>query len=60
MVQLSHPYMNPRKSIVLNIQTFVDKVMPLLFNRLSRFVIAFLAVSKHLIHDDVIFEYIVK
>ena len=52
--------MTTGKIIALTIQTFVSKVMSLLFNRLSRFVIAFLAVSKHLIHDDVIFEYIVK
>ena len=41
MVQLSHPYMTTRKAIVLTIWTFVDKVMSLLFNILSRFVIAF-------------------
>ena len=39
MVQLSHPYMTPRKTIALTIQTFVDKVMSLLFNMLSRLVI---------------------
>ena len=42
MVQLSHPYMTTRKTIALAIQTFVGKVMSLLFNMLSRFVIAFL------------------
>ena len=60
MVQLSHLYVATGKIIALTIQTFVSKVMSLLFNRLSRFVIAFLAVSRHLIHDDGIFEYIVK
>ena len=48
MVQLSHPYMTLRKTIVLTIQTFVGKVMSLLFNMLSRFVIAFLLRSEHL------------
>ena len=52
--------MTTGKIIALTIQTFISKVMSLLFNRLSRFVIAFLAVSKHLLHDYVIFEYIVK
>ena len=41
MVQLSHPYMTTGNMIALTIQTFVGKVMPLLFNTLSRFVIAF-------------------
>ena len=59
VVQFSHPY-TTGKTIALTIWTFVSKVMSLLFNRLSRFVIAFLAVSRHLIHDDGIFEYIVK
>ena len=49
MVQLSHPYMTVRKTLALTIQTFVDKVMSLLFNKLSRFVIAFLPRSKHLL-----------
>ena len=48
MVQLSHPYMITGKTIALTIQTFVSKVMSLLFNGLSRFVIAFLPRSKHL------------
>ena len=39
MVQLSHPYMTAGKTIGLTIWTFVDKVMSLLFNMLSRFVI---------------------
>jgi len=41
MVQLSYPYMTTWKTIVLAIQTFVSKIMSLLFNTLSRFVIAF-------------------
>ena len=40
MVQLSHPYMTTRKTITLTIWTFVGKVMSLLLNTLSRFVIA--------------------
>ena len=47
MVQLSHPYMTTGKTIVLSRQTFVGKVMSLLFNTLSRFAIAFLPRSKH-------------
>ena len=42
MVQLSHPYMTTGKTIALTRQTFVGKVMSLLFNVLSRLVIAFL------------------
>ena len=49
MVQLSHPYMTIGKTIVLTIWTFVSKVMSLLFNMLSSFVIAFLPRSKHLL-----------
>ena len=45
-VQLSHPYMTTGKTIALTIQTFVGKVMSLLFNMLSRLVIAFLPRSK--------------
>ena len=41
-VQLSHPYMTTRKTIAFTRQTFVSKVMPLLFNMLSRLVIAIL------------------
>ena len=48
MVLLSHPYMTSGKTIALTRQTFVSKVMSLLFNMLSRFVIAFLPRSKHL------------
>ena len=42
MIQLSHPYMTAGKTTALTIQTFVGKVMSLLFNMLSRFFIAFL------------------
>ena len=49
IVQLSHPYMTTEKTIALTRQTFVDKVMSLLFNMLSRFVITFLPRSKHLL-----------
>ena len=49
MVQLSHPYMTTGKTIALTIWTFVSKVMSLLFDMLSRFVIAFLPRSKHLL-----------
>ena len=49
MVQLSHLYMATGKTIALTIWTFVGKVMSLLFNTLSRFVIAFLPRSKHLL-----------
>ena len=43
MVQLSHPYMTTRKAMALTRWTFVSKVISLLFNMLSRFVIAFLS-----------------
>ena len=49
MVQLSHPYMTTGKILALTTWTFVSKVMPLLFNMLSRLVIAFLPRSKHLL-----------
>ena len=49
IVQLSHPYMTTEETTALTIWTFVSKVMSLLFNTLSRFVIAFLPRSKHLI-----------
>ena len=48
MVQLSHPYMTTGKTIAFTTQTFVHKVMSLLFNTLSRFVTAFLLRRKHL------------
>ena len=49
MVQLSHPYMTTGKTMALNRWTFVGKMMSLLFNMLSRWVIAFLPRSKHLL-----------
>ena len=49
LVQLSHPYMTTRKTIALTRQTFVGKVMSLLYNTLSGFVIASLPRSKHLL-----------
>ena len=49
MVQLSHPYVTTGKTIALTIWTFVVKVMSLLLNTLSRFVIAFLPRSKCLL-----------
>ena len=49
IVQLSHPCMTNGKTITLTRQTFVGKIMPLLFNMLSMFSIAFLPRSKHLL-----------
>ena len=49
MVQLTHLYMTTGKIVALTIWTFVGKVISLLFNKLSRFVIAFLPRSKHLL-----------
>ena len=49
MAELSHPYMTTGKTIALTRQTFVGKVMSLLFNMLSRLVITFLPRSKHLL-----------
>ena len=49
MVQLSHPYMITEKTIALTRQTFVGKVMSLLFNMLSRLVTVFLPRSKRLL-----------
>ena len=49
MVQLSHPYMTPGKTIALTRRTLVGKVMSLLLNILSRLVITFLPRSKHLL-----------
>ena len=49
IVQLSHPYMTTGKTINLTKRTFVDKVMSLLFNMLSRLVITFLPRSKCLL-----------
>ena len=49
IVQLSHPYITAGKIMALTRQTFVGKVMVLLFNMLSRLVIVFLPRSKHLL-----------
>ena len=51
MVKLSHPHMITGKTIALTTRTFVSKVMSLLFNMLSRFVIAFLPRSKCLLNS---------
>ena len=48
IIQLSHPYVTIRKTIALTRQTFVDKVMSLLFNMLSRLVVTFLPRDKRL------------
>ena len=49
MIQLPHPYVTTGKTMALTVWTFVSKVMSLLFNTLSRFVIAFLPRSKCLL-----------
>ena len=49
MIQFSHPYMTTRKTIALTRWTFVGKIMSLVFNMLSRFVIAFFPKSKCLL-----------
>ena len=49
IVQLSHPYMTTGKTLALTRRTFVDKVMSLLFNMLSRLVITFLPKTKRLL-----------
>ena len=49
IVQLSHPYMTTGKTIALTKQTFLGKVMSLLFDMLSKFVVAFLPRSKCLL-----------
>ena len=49
MVELSHLYRTTGKTIILTVRTFVSKVLSLLFNMLSRFVIAFLPRSKNLL-----------
>ena len=51
IVQLSHPYMTTDKTITLTRWTFVDNVMSLLFNMLSRLIITFLPRSKHLLNS---------
>ena len=48
IIQLSHAYMTTEKNIVLTRRTFVDKVMSLLFNMLSKLVITFLLKTKRL------------
>ena len=50
IVQLSHPYLTTGKIITLSIRTFVRKLMSLIFNMFSNFVIAFLPRSKHLFY----------
>ena len=49
MIQLSHPYMTTGKTVALTRRTFVGKVISLLFNMLTRFVIAFLTGNKCLL-----------
>ena len=49
IVQLSHPFMTTGKTVALTRWTFVDKVLSLLFNMLSRLVLTFLPRSKHLL-----------
>ena len=49
MVQFSYPYMTTGKNIALTVWTFVGKVMSLLFNMLSRLVVAFLPRNKRLL-----------
>ena len=49
IIQLSHPYMTTGETIAITRWTFVDKVMSLLFNKLSRLIIAFLPRSKCLL-----------
>ena len=49
MAHILHPYMTTGKTITLAVWTFVGKVMSLLFSMLSRFVIAFLPKSNHLL-----------
>ena len=55
MVQFLHPYMTTGKAIALTIWTFVSKAMPLFFNMMSRFVMAFLPRSKHLFMTTITF-----
>ena len=56
MVQLSHPLVTTGRTIALARRTFVGKVTPLLFNMLSRFVIASLPRSKHLYPEKTIIQ----
>ena len=62
MVQLSHPYTTAGKAIALTRWTFVGKVMSLLFNMLSRLVIAFFPRSKHILISwlQSLFEVVLK
>ena len=55
-VQLSHPYMTTGKTIALTRWTFVDKVMSLLFNMLSRLVMTFLPRSQCLLIEALVFN----
>ena len=57
VVHLSHPYMTTGKTTALTRRTFVGKVMSLLFNMLSRLVIAFLPRSKHFLIINQINKY---
>ena len=57
MVQLSHPCMNTVKTIALTRWTFVGKVMSLLFNILSRFVIVFLEVLNFLSNGSATYQH---
>ena len=50
LLHTSHPYMTTGKTIVLTIRTFVGKVKSLLFNMLSRYVIAFLPRDSYYVH----------
>ena len=60
MVNVSYPYMTTGKTIALSRWTFVGKVMSLLFNTLSRFVIAFLLRSKYLNFIKFLFSFTVQ
>ena len=52
IIQLSHPYMTTGKTMALTRQTFVGKIMSLLFNMLPRLIIAFLPRGKHLLFSQ--------
>ena len=56
IVQLSHPYMTTGKTVALIRWIFVDKVMSLLFNMLSRLLITFLPRSKHISMQKLVYE----
>ena len=53
IVQLSHPYMTTGRTIALTRQTFVGKIMSLLFNMLSRLVLTFLPRSMSMHNDEI-------